>query len=65
MIENSWQFIRKEDGTCAIVHNDKLLCDSIAEKWLGSEFARYGFCGQEYRDIRTQLDVSSRCELNL
>ena len=66
MKPNIWEFLRKPDGTYAISHNDKLLSDSIPEKWLESQICeRYGFCGKEYHDIRGQLNRCGKCTVDL
>lgn len=66
MKQNIWEFLRSPDGTFAISHNGSLLSDAILEKWLEREICvRYGFCGREYHDIRSQLDRSGRCTVDL
>jgi hypothetical protein len=66
MKQNNWEFLRKPDGTYAVFHNGTLLSDSIPEKWLNREICvRHGFCGREYDDIRSQLDRSGKCVVDL
>ncbi len=60
-----WKFVRKEDGTFAILHKGQILKTSIPEQWLESELAKHGFCGQEYHDIRRQLELHGRAEVTL
>ncbi len=51
--------MRWSDENYAIFHKDKLLSDSIPEKWLERELCvRYGFCGREFRDIVNGLKES-------
>ena len=56
MKSEAWEFARKEDGTFDIFHQGKLLDGSIPDEWLANQLGHYGFCGQEYADIRRQLD---------
>jgi len=66
MKQNVWEFLRREDGTYAVIHNGSLLSDSIPEKWLEGEFCeRFGFCGEEYREIIRQLEHADKCTLVL
>jgi hypothetical protein len=56
MKQNVWEFLRKHDGTYAVSHGGNLLSDSIPEERLEHEICvRFGFCGQEYDDIRSHL----------
>ncbi|HLW85709.1 MAG TPA: hypothetical protein VKR60_10885 [Candidatus Sulfotelmatobacter sp.] len=57
-----WKIVRKDDGTFEIFHKGNLLKTSIPEKWLEAGLAEYGFCGQEYHDIRRQLELHGRAE---
>jgi hypothetical protein len=52
---NVWEIVRKEDGTFEMFHKGELLHGSIPDRWLEDQLVRYGFCGEEYRDIRRQL----------
>ncbi len=62
MKQNIWEFLRKADGTYAVVHNGELLSDSIPEKSRENEFCvRLGFCGEEYKEIVRQLAASGKC----
>jgi len=64
MKQDVWEFVRREDGRYAVYHNGKLLSDSIPENWRESEFcARFGFCGQDYKEIVRQLEQSGKCTL--
>jgi hypothetical protein len=58
-----WAFVRKEDGTFDLSRGGELLHASIPEKWLADQLGRYGFCGQEYADIRRQLDQVGRARV--
>jgi hypothetical protein len=37
---------------------------AIPDKWLEDQLARYGLCGQEYRDLREQLKTSQTARLD-
>lgn len=66
MGRNIWKFLRIEDGTYAVFHRGNLLADGIPEKWREEEFCvRWGFCGEECREIIRQLDESGECTLVL
>ncbi|HMF91803.1 MAG TPA: hypothetical protein VKL40_14250 [Candidatus Angelobacter sp.] len=61
MKQNEWEFLRRENGTYAVIHNGKLLADSIPEEWREREFClRFGFCGEEYQEIRRQLEQGDK-----
>jgi hypothetical protein len=64
--ENVWEFLRRADGTYAVFHKGKLLSDGIPERYREKEFCvRFGFCGDEYREISRQLSQSDKCVLVL
>jgi len=65
MKSNVWEVVRNEDGTFEMLHKGKLLHSSIPDKWLEAQLGRYGLCGEEYKDIRRQLDRSGRAEVVL
>jgi hypothetical protein len=65
MKNNSWEILKKDDGTFAILHNRELLRNSIPDRWLEAELGRYGFCGQEYKEIRRQLESRGKAEVAL
>jgi hypothetical protein len=65
MKNNVWEIVKKEDGTFDLFHSGKLLHESIPEDWLADQLGRYGFCGQEYDDIRYQLDLAGRAKIVL
>ena len=52
-----------ENSLCSFRYNGELLHGSIPDKWLESQLGRYGFCGQEYKDIRRQLDQFGRANI--
>jgi len=54
MKRNVWEIVKKEDGTFDMFHKGRLLHNSIPDKWLKAQLGRYGFWGQEYKDIRRQ-----------
>src|SRR6266699_3423822 len=62
---NVWEIVRKEDGTFEMFHKGGLLHGSIPDRWLEDQLVRYGFCGEEYRDIRRQLDQFGRAKIVL
>jgi hypothetical protein len=62
---NTWEVLRKEDGTFEIFHQGKLLRDAIPDRWLEDELVRYGFCGEEYHEIRRQLDKTRKAKIVL
>ena len=65
-MENIWEFLRRQDGTYAVSHGGNLLSDSIPEERLEHEICvRFGFCGREYDDIRSHLDRSGKCTVDL
>jgi hypothetical protein len=65
MKPNLWEIVRKDDGNFEIFQKGKLLKASIPEKWLEAGLAEYGFCGQEYHDIRRQLELRGRAKMVL
>ncbi len=65
MKDNVWEIVRTEDGTFEMFHKGELLHSSIPDRWLERQLARYGFCGEEYRDIRRQLDQFGRAKIVL
>jgi len=65
MKENVWEIVRKEDGTFEMFHKGELLHTSIPDRWLEAQLGRYGFCGEEYRDIRRQLDEFGKAKVVL
>ncbi len=66
MKQNIWEFLRNEDGSYSVFHNGKRLSDSISEESRESEFCvRFGFCGEEYKEIVRQLEQSGKCTLLL
>jgi hypothetical protein len=62
---NVWEVVRKEDGTFEMFHNGRLLHDSIPDRWLEDQLVRYGFCGEEYHEIRRQLDQFGKSKIVL
>jgi hypothetical protein len=66
MGRNIWKFLRREDGTYAVFHRGNLLADGIPAAGREEEFCvRFGFCGEEYREIVRQLEESGECTLLL
>ncbi len=66
MKQNIWEFLRKENGTYAVIHNGELQSDSISKERLEKELCvRFGFCGQEYEKIIRQLEQSGKCTMVL
>ncbi len=62
---NVWEIIRKQDGSFDIFHKGELLHGSIPDQWLENQLGNYGFCGQEYKDIRYELDQFGRARVVL
>lgn len=60
-----WEIIKKEDGTFDLFRTGELLHGSIPEKWLADQLEQYGFCGQEYAEIRLQLDQAGFAKIVL
>jgi len=65
MKPNTWEVIKSADGSFEIRNKGELLQAEIPDRWLERELARYGFCGEEYRDIRQQLQNSGRARVVL
>jgi len=61
----SKEFIKKENGTFDIFHQGKLVHSEVPDNWLEGQLTQYGFCGEEYREIRRQLQTSGRAEIIL
>jgi hypothetical protein len=58
----SWEVIRKDDGTYDVLQ-DGIVCDAgVPDRWLEEQLVRYGFCGQEYADIRAKLNESGKAK---
>lgn len=63
---NVWEFVKKENGTYAVIHNGLVLLDSIPEQERDHAFCvRFGFCGSELAEIEAALNKSGRCILEL
>lgn len=63
---NVWEFVKREDGTYAVIHNGLVLLDSIPEQTRDQAFCvRFGFCGPELAEIEAALNKSGRCILEL
>jgi len=58
----TWEVIRKDDGTYDILQDGTVVGASIPDRWLEDQLARYGFCGQEYADIRGKLNESGKAK---
>jgi hypothetical protein len=65
MKPNVWEIVKAEDGTFALFHKGGLLHSSVPDRWLEAQLGRYGFCGEEYRGIRRQLDESGKAKIVL
>jgi hypothetical protein len=65
MKANVWEIVRKEDGSLDIFHREILLHGSVPDKWLEDQLVDHGLCGQEYQDIRRQLDQFGRAQIVL
>jgi hypothetical protein len=63
---NVWKFVKRENGTYAVIHNGLILLDSIPEDGRDTAFCvRFGFCGSELEEIEAALNKSGRCVLEL
>lgn len=62
---NIWEVVKGDEGTFDILHKGELLRAKIPDKWLEDELERYGFCGEEYLDIRRQLEKSGKAQITL
>jgi hypothetical protein len=60
---NVYEVVRRVDGSYDIFHNEKLVQTAVLGKWLESELAKYGICGQEFRDSYHQLEQTGRAKL--
>jgi hypothetical protein len=66
MGRNVWKFLRLEDGTYAVHHKGDRIAEGIPEERREEEFCvRWGFCGEECREIIRQLDEFGECMLVL
>jgi hypothetical protein len=63
--EGVWEIVRKTDGTFEMFRKGELLHTSIPDGWLEAQLGQYGFCGQEYEDIRRQLDECGKAKIAL
>jgi hypothetical protein len=60
--QSKWEFIKRKNGSYAVLQDGELVADSIPEKWRESEFCgRFGFCGQQYREIVNELEACGKC----
>lgn len=56
--------VKNADGSYEVFFNGEQVRSGAPEKWLGTELcARYGFCGEEYKEILRQLNESGRATL--
>jgi hypothetical protein len=65
MKSDVWEIFKKDDRTFDMFHKGELLHGSVPDRWLENQLGRYGFCGQEYREIRCQLDQTGRAKIVL
>ena len=65
MKSDVWEITKKEDGTFDIFCSGELLHGSVPEEWLEDQLGQCGFCGQEYADIRDQLDQIGKAKVAL
>jgi len=65
-MNNVWEFVRREDGRCTVIHDGKVLSDGVEENFWEDEFCkRFGFCGDEYERIVQELWRFGKCRLVL
>lgn len=62
-IRKTWEIVRRPDGSFDIFGNDELAHSSVPDKWLEEELARYGICGEEYRNARREIEESGKAKL--
>jgi len=60
---NVYEIIRRSDASFDIFHNEELRDRSIRDEWLEDQLAKYGICGQEYREARRELDEFGKVKL--
>ena len=60
---NVYEIIRQADASFDILHNDQLRDRLVPDEWLEDQLAKYGICGQEYRDARRALDEFGKVRL--
>jgi len=66
MKQNTWEFVRDDDGTYSVFHRGELLRGSIPERWFEREVCvRWGFCQSELVEIQRQIAVSGRATITL
>ena len=65
MKSDVWEIVKNEDGTFDLFRTGELLHGSVPEESLADQLGQYGFCGQEYVDIRHQLDHVGRAKFLL
>lgn len=60
------EVLKNDDGTYEIWFNQALVGSRVPERWLEHELCvRYGFCGEEYKDIVHQLEGSGKANVVL
>jgi hypothetical protein len=62
-IRNVCEIVRRPDGSFDIFNNEELAQSSIPDKWLADQFARYGICGEEFKNARRELAESGKVKL--
>jgi hypothetical protein len=62
---NVWEIVKKDDGSFDMFHKGNWLHSFIPNRSLEAQLGRYGFCGQEDKDIRRQLDQCGKAEIVL
>jgi hypothetical protein len=60
-----WEIVRREDGSFDMFHKGALVHSAIPDRWLEDQVGEHGFCGQEYLNIRRQLDESGKATISL
>lgn len=60
------QILKNQDGSFTILNcKGKVLKASIPDSWLVYKLQRSGYCGEEYEEIRRQLDSCGKAEVVL
>jgi hypothetical protein len=62
-IPNTYEIVKRPDGSFDIFHHDELVHPSVPDKWLEDQLARYGICGEECVTARRHLEESGKVKL--
>jgi hypothetical protein len=60
------EVVRRDDGKFDLFVNSKLAHGEVAESWLPDWLCvRFGFCGEEYRSILDEVNLTGRVTITL